>query len=84
MKKQDSFLEYVKAEILPFNESDISHLEGRLLTIVDSSISDPVQRKAMKDLVTQAVWEKWFNIARTQSELGVAQKSVVTESTKSN
>ncbi len=32
------------------------HLVGRILTIVDASISDTEQRKAIKDMVNQAVW----------------------------
>ena len=32
-------------------------LEGELLTLVDSSTSDPVQRKAFKDLVRKIIWE---------------------------
>lgn len=30
---------------------------GRVLTVVDAAISDVEQRKAVKDLVTQAIWE---------------------------
>ena len=35
--------------------------EGRLKTIIDASIADPQQRKAIKDLVRDAIWaeEAW-------------------------
>ena len=36
-----------------------SHIEGRLLTIVDASIFDKEQRNAIKSLVRQAVWEEF-------------------------
>ena len=34
------------------------HIEGKVLTIIDASISDHEQRKAMKDLVRKAIWEE--------------------------
>ena len=34
----------------------ISELEGKMLTLVDASIPDREQRKALKDLVRQTVW----------------------------
>lgn len=48
---RDDSITRVKIEV-----SELSNLEGRMLTIVDASISDPVQRKAMKDIVSQSVW----------------------------
>lgn len=36
---------------------DISVLEGRTLTLIDASISDPVQRKAMKDMARPMIWQ---------------------------
>lgn len=38
---------------------DIRTLEGRLLTIVDATFGDPLQRKAFKDLVRNAIWFDW-------------------------
>ncbi len=35
---------------------EISRLEGQMLTIVDAAISDPVQRKAVKDIVRREIW----------------------------
>jgi hypothetical protein len=37
-----------------FWESQTNFLQGRILTIIDASYSDVVQRKAVKDLVRQA------------------------------
>jgi hypothetical protein len=39
-----------------FGTSHISYLEGKLLTILDASIQDREQRKALKDLVRQELW----------------------------
>jgi len=36
-------------------EGDIKHLLGRILTIVDASIADKQQNKALKDLIKQEV-----------------------------
>ncbi len=44
--------------IFHYSESNLQNLEGRLLTIIDASFSDSVQRKAVKDLISQATW-KW-------------------------
>lgn len=48
----------VKYEIYSHN---ISHLEGQLLTQIDASISDSVNRQALKDIFRQTVWEWAFN-----------------------
>lgn len=37
--------------------SQFGDLEGKLLTIVDASFSDAQQRKAVKDLVRQRMWD---------------------------
>jgi len=37
--------------------SYLNHTLGEVLTIVDSSISDVVQRKAMKDLIKGRFWD---------------------------
>lgn len=41
--------------------SQTDFLQGRVLTIIDASYTDPVQRKAVKDLVRQQFQEqtKW-------------------------
>lgn len=40
---------------------DVQYLEGRLLTVVDASIADPQQRKAVKDLVSTNIWDWFYN-----------------------
>ncbi len=34
----------------------IQDLEGKILTFIDASLQDPIQRKALKDLVRPAIW----------------------------
>lgn len=34
----------------------IQELEGKILTFIDASVSDSVQRKALKDLLRPAIW----------------------------
>lgn len=38
---------------------DIDNLVGKLLTYVDATYSDPMQRSAHKDLIRQSVWD-WY------------------------
>lgn len=40
------------------------YLEGRLLTVIEASFSDPVQRKAVKDLVRNTVWEVFIQLQK--------------------
>jgi hypothetical protein len=40
-------------------------LVGKMLTVVDASVSDPAQRKAVKDLVEQSLWGAFFNYAES-------------------
>lgn len=35
---------------------NVSQLEGEVLTLIDASVSDPVQRKAQKDLFKNMIW----------------------------
>lgn len=53
----------VRKMLQTFNEDlgvhindDQRHKLGRVLTIIDASIADPDQRKAIKDLVNEAWW----------------------------
>lgn len=39
--------------------NDVRSLEGKLLTLLDASIADPTQRKAIKDLTRQVIWWQW-------------------------
>lgn len=41
-----------------FHSHQISDLEGQILTFIDASIQDPIQRKALKDLMRPMVW-RW-------------------------
>ena len=36
------------------------YLEGKVLTIVDASFNDNEQRKAVKDLVRDAIWSQEY------------------------
>lgn len=36
----------------------IGDLEGQILTFIDASIQDPIQRKALKDLLRPMIW-RW-------------------------
>ena len=47
----------VLAAVSPY---EVSYLEGRLLTVIDASIGDPEQRKALKDIIRQNVWS-WYD-----------------------
>jgi hypothetical protein len=40
---------------------DIRSLEGKMLTILDASIGEPRQNKAIKDIVRRAIWFDWSN-----------------------
>lgn len=50
---------------------EMSSLIGKILTIVDASISDKEQRKAVKDLVKQTMWDwsKEYHFAATEEQL---------------
>lgn len=41
---------------------------GRILTVVDASISDPEQRKAIKDLINSQWWDRSYRA--TETEMG--------------
>lgn len=47
---------------------DLQTLEGRLLTIIDASFSDQQQRKAVKDLVRNALWWDWVKYLDTDDQ----------------
>ena len=38
-----------------------SYLLGRVLTVMDAAFSDPVQRKAVKDLIKSEFNDSWVN-----------------------
>ncbi len=41
---------------------NVSYLEGTILTQLDASISDPVQRKALKDIFRTIIWDWVYSI----------------------
>ena len=45
-------------------------LLGRLKTLVDATISDPVQNKAFKDLMAQDVWHRYNYILEITDSKG--------------
>lgn len=53
----------------------IQGLEGRMLTLIDASIQDPVQRKAIKDLVSPMIWN-WAIESDVSSYFEVKEHSV--------
>jgi hypothetical protein len=46
----------------------IRHMVGKLLTVVDGAITDPVQRKAVKDMVESIVWGTAVDLERDVKE----------------
>lgn len=46
------------------------NLEGKLLTIVDASFADTQQRKAVKDLVRQTLWD-WRQVTTLVESKGL-------------
>jgi hypothetical protein len=50
----------VSPDVLPVIPPEfINNLVGKLLTVSDAAFSDPEQRRAFKDLLTQSVW-MWY------------------------
>ena len=47
----------LSSEEFMFHHFEVSSLEGKLLTLIDASIADSTQRKAVKDLLRQQLWE---------------------------
>jgi hypothetical protein len=58
-----------------FQSYRIGELEGRILTFIDASISDPVQRKALKDLLRPMIWN-WAGENNRESCYEIKSKSV--------
>ncbi len=51
----------------------ISDLEGKILTFIDAAISDPIQRKAMKDLLRPMIWS-WSIETNTAENYDIKRK----------
>lgn len=71
---------------LLFRLSDIrgltQHLTGRLKTLIDGAVADPVQRKALKDLIHTMTWEEhygamsmWATMAAERNQAGMIYNS---------
>lgn len=48
--------------------NEVPGLQGKLLTIIDAAIADPQQRKAIKDLTKQALWDWQSSLPRVLSK----------------
>lgn len=44
------------------------HLVGDLLTLIDASIIDPTQNRALKTLAKRVIWDDHYNAARNWAE----------------
>ena len=55
-KGSDKENPYATTEVR-LDAQSISYLEGGLLTIIDASIQDAVQRKALKDVLRKCLWD---------------------------
>lgn len=42
--------------------SFVSHLQGKVLTVVDASVGDKDQKEAIKSLLRSALWEPTSNV----------------------
>lgn len=56
-----------------YDNVDIGHLEGELLTVIDASFADKKQCEAIKSLVRQTIWR--FNANQEERVLEVFKKS---------
>ncbi len=53
----------------------IGNLEGQILTFIDASFADPVQRKAIKNLISPVIW-RWASDSDMSSYYELKEKSV--------
>ncbi len=68
----------VKLNLYDFH-AQFNFLLGRLKTLVDATISDPVQNKALKDLIAQDVWHRYNYILEITGVGGKLVNDGVTE-----
>lgn len=62
---------------------DIGAIEGKILTVIDASVSDAVQRKAMKDIVRNIIWFDWVqSLDRTDERMPVGKPDQTLEPTR--
>lgn len=52
----------------PINYEELYNLKGRLLTVIDATFSDPMQRKAQKNVVWQTLQAWMHDIERAAGE----------------
>ena len=65
MSLTESPLFHLRNLILDAMDSDKNHFLGSVLTIIDASIPDPVQRKGLKDLIKTAYYaSRWAETPR--------------------
>lgn len=58
-------------------ESIVNNLSGKVLTLADASFTDPVQRKAFKDLIRQMAFPTYGDLDRSNAELAELVGEVV-------
>lgn len=76
MSKQENKTPNSLSEVVYVHRSySIQDLEGKILTFIDASISDPVQRKALKDLLRPMIWS-WAIESDMSSYYELKEKSV--------
>ena len=72
LKNKEGGLANLATTEIRMDALSIQSVEGKLLTIIDASIIEPVRGKAVKDLVRNALWEwacKWnYGFTREQWE----------------
>lgn len=79
IKSVQKMLESIEAYAVIYYD-DIRHLEGKLLTLIDASIQDLQQRKALKDIFRQILWWHWVpTLERQQPDLPVGMPDVGVE-----
>lgn len=55
-EKLQPMLQVFNEDLGVFINNDQRHKLGRVLTVIDASVSDPEQRKAVKDLINSEWW----------------------------
>lgn len=56
-----------------YDNVDISHLEGELLTVIDASFADKQQCEAIKSLIRKTIWR--FNANQEERVLEIFKKA---------
>jgi hypothetical protein len=77
-------LPYEKPIDISVISTQLRFLEGKILTIIDASYSDPIQRKAVKDLITDAIWKQYEHIEGFTLEKSITSTLPTTATLKMN